>query len=89
MSSTILDFSPPNAENANAKRQKRRFKDTKPPTTGIVRPRREKRMTQSNLKIAIRAIEFARNYTHSLMDDFSEDEWYQQPAAGCTNLGYG
>ena len=57
-------------------------------TTGIVRPRREKRMTQSNLKIAIRAIEFARNYTHSLMDDFSEDEWYQQPAASCTNLAW-
>lgn len=38
--------------------------------------------------VARRQIEFARNYTQSLLVDLSDDEWFRQPAGGVTHLAW-
>lgn len=45
-------------------------------------------MARSKLEIAIKNLEFARKYTHSLLEDFADDEWFRQPADGVTHLAW-
>lgn len=45
-------------------------------------------MPGPKLEIAIKNIEFARGYTIGLIDDFSENEWFQQPTGSATHLAW-
>jgi len=38
--------------------------------------------------IARKQIDFARNYTKTLLDDITEDDWFSQPAEGVTHLAW-
>ena len=40
------------------------------------------------LDIAIKSIEFARNYTNSLLDDLTAEDWFQQPPGGVTHIAW-
>jgi hypothetical protein len=40
------------------------------------------------LHLAIQQIEFARNYTLSLLQDVEDGDWFRQPAEGVTHLAW-
>ncbi len=43
---------------------------------------------RQHLDIACKQIEFAREYTLSLIGDVAEDEWFSMPAGAVTNLAW-
>ncbi len=45
-------------------------------------------MSCVQIDIARKNIEFARRYTQSLVDDFDESEWFQQPTPAVTHLAW-
>jgi uncharacterized damage-inducible protein DinB len=42
----------------------------------------------SQLDQAIRQIQFARDYTHSLLQDISPADWFRQPTEGVTHVAW-
>ncbi|MCA9058843.1 MAG: DinB family protein [Planctomycetaceae bacterium] len=42
----------------------------------------------SRLDLAIRQIQFARDYTRSLLVDVADDDWFRQPAGGVSHLAW-
>jgi len=45
-------------------------------------------MTSSRLELAIGQIQFAREYTHSLLADLEPMDWFKQPTEGVSHLGW-
>jgi hypothetical protein len=45
-------------------------------------------MPRNALDIAVKNIEFARDYTNQLLADVQPDEWFQQPDGGVTHLAW-
>ncbi|MDA1229521.1 MAG: DinB family protein [Planctomycetota bacterium] len=45
-------------------------------------------MTQSRLELAIGQIQFAREYTHSLITDLDQSDWFRQPTEGVSHLAW-
>lgn len=45
-------------------------------------------MTSSRLELAIGQIQFARDYTHSLIADLEPTDWFQQPTEGVSHLAW-
>lgn len=44
--------------------------------------------SSSRLEVAIKQIEFARNYTHSLLKEISHDQWFRQPIEGVSHIAW-
>ena len=44
--------------------------------------------TLAHLDIARRQIEFARTYTHSLLQDLEDADWFRQPREGVTHIAW-
>jgi len=42
----------------------------------------------SQLQQAIQQIQFARDYTHSLLEDVRPEDWFRQPAEGVTHIAW-
>jgi hypothetical protein len=45
-------------------------------------------MSHDRLRLAIQQIEFARNYTLTLLGDIDEGEWFRRPHEGVTHLAW-
>jgi hypothetical protein len=45
-------------------------------------------MTSSRLELAIAQIQFAREYTHSLITDLEPTDWFKQPTEGVSHLAW-
>lgn len=45
-------------------------------------------MSRSQLDVACRQIEFARNYTLQLLADIDESDWFRQPTGCCTHIAW-
>ncbi|MCA9216629.1 MAG: DinB family protein [Planctomycetales bacterium] len=45
-------------------------------------------MLRERLNVAIAEIEFARSYTHTLLDDLSDEAWLEIPAGGVSNIAW-
>ena len=45
-------------------------------------------MPRSRLEIAVKNIEFARNYTLGMIDDLNEADWFRQPSEGVTHIAW-
>ena len=45
-------------------------------------------MSESQFELACRQIAFARDYTHSLLVDVREDQWFEQPHGVPTHLAW-
>ena len=45
-------------------------------------------MPDSRLDLARKQIEFARQYTLSLVTDLENDEWFRQPSEGVTHIAW-
>lgn len=45
-------------------------------------------MTDASLQLVCRQIEFARQYTRSLLEDIPLDDWFRQPLAGVTHVAW-
>ncbi len=45
-------------------------------------------MTSSRLELAIGQIQFAREYTHSLIFDLETADWFRQPSEGVSHLAW-
>ena len=45
-------------------------------------------MTSSRLELAIGQIQFAREYTHSLISDLETADWFRQPSEGVSHLAW-
>lgn len=45
-------------------------------------------MEMGSLQLAIRQIEFARDYTASLLDGLSDEDWFRQPGAVTTHIAW-
>lgn len=45
-------------------------------------------MTLSRLELAIGQIQFAREYTHSLIVDLDQSDWFRQPTEGVSHLAW-
>ncbi len=45
-------------------------------------------MTSSRLELAIGQIQFAREYTHSLISDLEPAGWFRQPSEGASHLAW-
>lgn len=43
---------------------------------------------EQSLELAIRQIDFARNYTLSLLAGIPDEDWFRQPAEGVTHLAW-
>ena len=43
---------------------------------------------RTNLELAVKQIEFARNYTLTLLDGLPDDQWFEQPAEGITHIAW-
>jgi hypothetical protein len=45
-------------------------------------------MSHEHLGLAVKQIEFARNYTLTLLANLEEDDWFRQPHEGVTHLAW-
>lgn len=45
-------------------------------------------MPRTRLEIAVKSIEFARNYTLGMIDDLDEPDWFRQPTDGVTHIAW-
>lgn len=43
---------------------------------------------KTHLTIAIKQIQFAREYTNSLLEDLTEDDWFRQPPNGVSHIAW-
>jgi uncharacterized damage-inducible protein DinB len=43
---------------------------------------------RTNLELALKQIEFARNYTLTLLEGLPDDQWFAQPAGGVTHIAW-
>ena len=42
----------------------------------------------TRIEVAADQLRFAHAYTHTLIDDLPDEQWYQMPAAGVTHIGW-
>lgn len=45
-------------------------------------------MTRARIEVAIKHVEFARQYTSQFLDDLTPDEWFWRPHEGVTHIGW-